>query len=160
MKNILALTQPLTNRHTKCPQPVWGDLQMRQTPFAQNSIKDVSAGVGQRSSLRLFLCLHCPSFFFSGGFFPPNKIQSERIAEGSIRSYVWRLVKERRDERVCVCVLTSMRILWPFVDSWRRVNVIMTSRDAICFLGSCSIQLLWGSKRSTAKQHQQTVQAF
>lgn len=52
------------------------------------------------------LSLLALSLFSSpGDFSPPNKIQSERIAEGNIRSYVWRLVKERKDdEHVCVCV--------------------------------------------------------
>lgn len=50
-----------------------------------------------------------------------------------------------------------MCMLWPFVDSRRRVNVIMTSRDAICFPESGAIQPLCEVKRSAAKQHQQTV---
>lgn len=51
-----------------------------------------------------FACI-VPLFSSPGDFSPPNKIQSERIAEGNIRSYVWRLVKERKDdEHVCVCV--------------------------------------------------------
>ena len=54
------------NAHSQCE----GDLQMNQTPSWNNSasIKEVSAGVGQRSSLHLFLCLHCPSLFFSRDF--------------------------------------------------------------------------------------------
>lgn len=95
------------NAHSQCE----GDLQMNQTPSWNNSasIKEVSAGVGQRSSLHLFLCLHCPSLFFSGDFslvffFFFDKIQSERILEANIHSFVWRLVKEKKDdELVCVC---------------------------------------------------------
>lgn len=109
------------------------------------------------------LSLPASSFFIllQGFFF--NKIQSERISEANIHSFVWRLVKEKKGDasmwmRTCACVFVC--VLWPFVDSWCRVNVIMTSRDEICFLGSCIIQPLWGVKRSTAKQHQQTVKAF
>lgn len=38
--------------------------------------------------------------------------------------------------------------------------MIMTSRDAICFLGSRIIQLWRGVKRSTAKQRQRKVFHF
>lgn len=107
--------------------------------------------------------LHCPSLFFSRDFFFSffSKIQSERILEANIHSFVWRLVKEKKDDGcVFVCANKYAYSYWPSVDSWCRVNVIMTSGDAICLLGSRVIQPLWGVKRSTAKQHQQIVNAF
>lgn len=109
------------------------------------------------ASARLFISFFACIVLLSsspGIFF--NQIQSERILEANIHSFVWRLVKQNKDDE-CVYVCVSKCVLWPFVDSWCIVNVIMTSRDAICFPGSCIIELLWGVKRSKAKQHQETV---
>lgn len=111
---------------------------------------------------RVVLLYSSPGIFFS------NKIQSKRILEANIPSFVWRLVKEKKDDECmcCVCVfcvhVNKHAYMWPFVDSWCRVNVIMTSRDAICFPLSRVIQPLWaeGFKGLAAKQHRQTVKAF
>lgn len=100
-----------SNIKIECPQLAWRDLQMNRTPSLKNSasIKDVSAGVGQHSSLHLFLCLCRPSLFFTRDFFSPNKIQSERILEANIHCFVRRLVKEKKDDEcVYACVWTSI----------------------------------------------------
>lgn len=44
-------------------------------------------------------------FFFSS---PNKKIQSEKVLEPNIRSFVWRLVEEKKDDK-CVCVCTCVR---------------------------------------------------
>lgn len=141
--------------HSQCGEICkWTKLPLWKTLHLSKRSQQELAGI------RLFISFFsCPSLFFSRIFFPPTKFIVKRILEANIRGFVWRLVKEKKnDERMSVYVWSSM--LWPFADSQCRVNVIMTSRDAICFLGSRVIQPLWGFKRSRVRQHQQLFYVY
>lgn len=113
-----------------------------------------SAGAGLHFSLHLFLCLRRPSLFPSRDVFQQNL----KWRDFWFFQLCWEISQGKKMMSVCVFTQTSLCILWPFVDSWCRVNAIMTSRDAICFPGSRVIQPLWGVKRSTEKQHQQLLE--
>lgn len=83
------------------------DLQMNQTP----SLKKLciyQRGLSRSWQALVSSSLSSPasSFFIllRGFFFSTNKIQSERILEANIRSFIWRLVKEEEDDEECVCV--------------------------------------------------------
>lgn len=77
-----------------------------------NSLFEKTLHLSKRSqqelaSPRLFISFFaCIVLLYSspGIFFSTNKIQSERILEANIRSFIWRLVKEEEDDEECVCV--------------------------------------------------------
>lgn len=119
-KSRLVHVQSHTNRHTKCPLSKkickWTKLPLWKTLHLSKRSQQ------ELASARLFISFFaCIVLFYSspGIFF--NKIWSKRILEANIHSFVWRLVKEKKDAG-CVYVwvikyVYTLALWWQLMQS-------------------------------------------